>query len=937
MPRQCTRSASVDWRVVGESSDSRGSAVGETTSKLPLVGRSDSVDVLNAVVDRVRNGRFAVVEVSGDPGIGKSTVLAEAARLAEAAGLVVYAGRATQFEREVPLAVFRDLFRQVRSGNDDWHGDRFRTFSAVRRHLECVAGGAALVLDDVQWADPASLELVEFLIRQPPEAPVLVVVAFRGARPPLRVVDAITRAGDQASRVHLDPLTAADVRQLLPSVADDRRGLLMRVSRGNPLYLKALTRLSDASLAELARERDGDETASPDEFARRILRTLIVDFAALDEPVQRVAYAAAVVGDHAAIDLVAHVADLPESTVEEALDQLCWAGLGDMDGAWFGYLHPLIRAAAHELAGPAWRSRAHARAAHYLRERHGPLHLLAHHVERSAQYGDDQAVATLVEAGRAVVFQAPGTAVRWLGTALRVLSTTGPMREQRPLVMLRYARALGLAGDLPRSWEVLQELMRDGSPVRAEAAAFATVIARFRGELDTASALVSAEMPLARQDRDAEGRLRVHLAALAALREQAEDSVRQARRAIDLLDGQRPALASAALAMDAWGSAFMGDVTAARTAARDASRLLNTISDVTLSPHVELMGPLAWAEMRLGELTAAAEHLDRAHRVVEQAGHSSSLPYLLIVRAALETRLGHVDTALRRADQAALLADQMGSVEMRAMADAVRLRPLMWRDGPEAAVAAAEAGLAGGTRPRSRVWWRVGQLSLAIANVTGDNLRRGLDFLTDPDVDWPSDPGTEVSRQVTIAQALARTDAIEDAWRAAKCAEAAAELDYERGLAWYAGACVASRAGDPGRAVTLGEQAAEMFEAAGAPVEEAQAHHLTGLARTTLADDRAEVSLTRARAGYEACGAHWLTSTVDADRLRLIAGPPDTGPLTRREREIADLVATGLTNQEIATRLFVSRRTVESHLSHIFPKLNVRTRSALAHRLGKHT
>lgn len=898
---------------------------------LPLVGRADSVDVLNAVVDRVRQGRFAVVEVSGDPGIGKSTVLAEAARLAEAAGLVVYAGRATQFEREVPLAVFRDLFRQVRSGD----GDRFRTFSAVRRHLECVAGGAALVLDDLQWADPASLELVEFLIRQPPEAPVLVVVAFRGARPPLRVVDAITRAGDQASRVHLDPLTAADVRQLLPAVADDRRGLLMRVSRGNPLYLKALTRLSDASLAELARERDGDETASSDEFARRILRTLIVDFAALDEPVQRVAYAAAVVGDHAAIDLVAHVADLPESTVEEALDQLCWAGLGDMDGAWFGYLHPLIRAAAHELAGPAWRSRAHARAARYLREHHGPLHLLAHHVERSAQYGDDQAVATLVEAGRAVVFQAPGTAVRWLGTALRVLSTTGPMREQRPVVMLRYARALGLAGELPRSWEVLQELMADGSPVRAEAAAFATVIARFRGELDTASALVSAEMPLARQDRDAEGRLRVHLAALAALREQAEDTVAHARRAIELLDGQRPALASAALAMDAWGSAFMGDVPAARTAARDASRLLNTISDVTLSPHVELMGPLAWAEMRLGELTAAAEHLDRAHRVVEQAGHSSSLPYLLIVRAALETRQGHVDTALRRADQAALLADQMGSVEMRAMADAVRLRPLMWRDGPAAAVAAAETGLAGGTRPRSRVWWRVGQLSLAIANVTGDNVRQGLDFLTDPEVDWPSDPGTEVSRQVAIAQALARTDAFEDAWRAAKCAEAAAELDYERGLAQYAGAYVAIHADDPERAVTLGEQAVEMFESAGAPVEAAQAHHLTGLA---LADDRAEEHLTRARAGYETCGADWLTSTVDADRLRLIAGPPEnTGPLTRREREIADLVATGLTNQEIATRLFVSRRTVESHLSHIFPKLNVRTRSALAHQLGKHS
>ena len=897
--------------------------MGETTTSLPLVGRKHCVDVFTEVVDRVLHGRFAVVEVSGDPGIGKSSVLAEAVRLAREAGLVVYSGRATQFERDVPLAMFREVFEQVRSEGID-RADRFRVFSAVRRHLECVAGGAALVLDDLQWADQASLELVEFLLRHPPEAPVLVVVAFRAARPPLRVVDAITRAGEQATRLHLDPLTAADVAELLPSVPDDRRAVLTRVSRGNPLYLKALTRLSDASLADLARERD----MSVDGFTRRILRTLIVDFAALDEPVQRVAHAAAVVGDHAAIDLVAHVADLPVSTVVLALDQLCWAGLGDMDGAWFGYLHPLIRAAAHELAGPAWRSAAHARAARYLREHNAPLQLLAHHVERSAQYGDDLAVSTLVEAGRAVVFQAPGTAARWLGTALRVLSTTGPMREQRPAVLLRYARALGLAGELNRSWEVLQELLCDGNPVRAEAAAFGMVIARFRGDLDTASALVHAELPGARQDPAAEGKLRVELAALAALGEHADEVVDHARRAVELLDGQRPVLASAARAMEAWGAIYGGNVVQARAAARDASRLLGTISDVTLRPHVELVGPLAWAEMRLGDLTAAGEHLDRAHAVVGQASQSSALPYLLVVHAALETRRGRVAAALRRAGQAALVADQMGSVEMRAMADAVRLRPLLWSEGPAKALAAA------GTSPRTRTWWRHAQLNLAIAHTTAGDVRPALDFLTDPDVEWPSDPTTEVIRQTTIAQALARTDDLDEAWRAVKLAEAAADevdLDYERGLSWYATAFVAARAGDLAQATTLTGQAAAAFAAASAPVEEAQAHQLAGVAHARLGDSGpSEAALTRAKEGYTACGAHWLASTVD-ERVATA-----TGPLTRREREIADLVATGLTNQEIATRLFVSRRTVESHLSHIFPKLNVHTRSALAHRLGKH-
>ena len=896
--------------------------MGKTTTSLPLVGRKHCVDVFAGAVNRVLRGRFAVVEVSGDPGIGKSTVLAEAVRLAREAGLAVYPGRATQFEREVPLGMFRELFEHVRSEGVD----RFRIFSAVRGHLEGVAGGAALVLDDLQWADPASLELVEFLLRHPPEAPVLVVVAFRGTRPPLRVVDAITRAGEQATRLHLDPLTAADVRELLPTVPADRRAVLTRVSRGNPLYLKALTRLSDASLADLACERD----ASVDEVTRRILRTLIVDFAALEEPAQLVAHAAAVVGDHAAIDLVAHVADLPVSTVVVALDQLCWAGLGDMDGAWFGYLHPLIRAAAHELAGPAWRSAAHARAAAYLRDHNAPLHLLAHHVERSAQYGDALAVSTLVEAGRAVVFQAPGTAARWLGTALRVLSTTGPMREQRPTVLLLYARALGLAGELTRSWEVLQELLCDGNPVRAEAAAFGMVIARFRGDLDTAQALVHAELPGARQDAAAEGKLRIELAALAALGEHAAEAVDHGRRAVELLAGRRPALASAARSLEAWGAIYCGRAVQARAAAREAARLLNTISDLTLRPHVELLGPLAWAEMRLGELTAAAEHLDRAHRVVEQARHSSAVPYLLVVHAALETRRGRVTAALRLAEQAALVADQMGSVEMRAMADSVRLRPVLWAEGPAAALAAA------GPIARSRTWWRHAQLNLAIAHAMADDVRPALDFLADPGVEWPSDPTTEVIRQATIAQARARTDDFDEAWRAVKLAAAAASevgLEHERGTASYAAAFVAARAGDPARVVEAAGQAATAFAAASAPVEEAQAHHLAGVAHAHLGDHhRSETSLATAKASYTACGAHWLASTVDP----VPVGATAAGPLTRRERQIADLVATGLTNQEIATRLFVSRRTVESHLSHIYPKLNVRTRSALAHRLGKH-
>jgi DNA-binding NarL/FixJ family response regulator len=129
-----------------------------------------------------------------------------------------------------------------------------------------------------------------------------------------------------------------------------------------------------------------------------------------------------------------------------------------------------------------------------------------------------------------------------------------------------------------------------------------------------------------------------------------------------------------------------------------------------------------------------------------------------------------------------------------------------------------------------------------------------------------------------------------------------------------------------------------------APIEEARAHHLAAvvLARAGL-PERGHDEFGRAKSGYAAGAATWLLSTVTRDQRRYAArssrrskaprGNDDV--LTSRERQVADLVAVGLSNQEVAARLFVSRRTVEAHLSRIFPKLDVRSRTALARRLNQ--
>jgi DNA-binding NarL/FixJ family response regulator len=926
------------------------------SAPVTLVGRASQLEALDAAAAAVAGGQFAAVMLSGEPGIGKTSMMRELGRRAAAAGLLVCPGQATQFEQDVPFGTYAEALRPLLDGAAteeaaavrhalDGHAlyagpgssvDRARIYSRVRQLLDAAhAPAVALLLDDLHWADEASLELTEYLVRKPPRRPALVAVAFRTGQPPSGVVEAIAHAGRLATHISLPHLGPDDVDALLPRLPRHRRALILRASGGNPLYLQALSRLRDDTLAALVDNHDLDTSES------QILTGLVTDIADLDERVRRVAYAAAVAGDHAPLELVASVAELPVDAVVEGADELHRLGLMDVDEAQLRFRHPLVRAAAHELAGPAWRVTAHARAAVHLRANRGPRQVVAHHTERSAQPGDEASAEILVEAGLAFTYGAPAQAARWLGAALRLLPDGHPLGGRRPTVLLQYARALGLAGDLERSEEVLRELARADEPVRTEAAAFRAVVARLRGHIDEAAALLTAELH-GELPPHAEAKLHVELAAIGALREDGDATARHAGRALALLDADRPALAAAARALHAFGALYGGDVTAARRHAAAATALVDAATNAALRPHIELIGPLAWVHLQLGDATAAARQLDRAADMVASGGGSSAVPYLLVVRAALETRLGRLPLAVQLAEEAVAAAHRVGSAEMRAMAEAVSLRPLLWTAGPAEAFTVADR-LAATDRPRSRMWWRVAQVSLATARVAAGEPEACLRILAGPEASWPAGPPTAVPRDALRAVALARSGDLEAADRCARRAETlagAAGLVHEMGVAGYARAYVAARARRFDAAAAHAESAATHLAAAHAPVEEALARHLAGLAHARAGRAaRARTALRRAGDAYEACGATWLQALLDRQRATTPGavrdgGAPATGAaaLSAREREIAELVRAGLTNQEIASRLFLSRRTVESHLARVFAKLGVRSRTAMAGR-----
>ncbi|WP_203801730.1 AAA family ATPase, partial [Actinoplanes couchii] len=217
----------------------------------PLIGRTAEIARLAALLDTPEPaGRYAVVH--GEPGIGKSRLITEFARLAAARGQLVLTGRATEFERTVPYGIVLD----AASAAPDDHGDLdalFDTLSAPQlprhgrhRHHRRVRGlfatlarrtGIVLILDDVHWADDASDDLLAYVLRHPPHGPVTAVLAFRSGQCPPRLADALAHLPVPVTTLPLRPLNADDVAGLLPAEPPGRRRMLHQLSAGNPLCL----------------------------------------------------------------------------------------------------------------------------------------------------------------------------------------------------------------------------------------------------------------------------------------------------------------------------------------------------------------------------------------------------------------------------------------------------------------------------------------------------------------------------------------------------------------------------------------------------------------------------------------------------------------------------------------------------------------------------
>jgi predicted ATPase len=357
-----------------------------------LVGRTAELGVLDDALDQLEDGRFVVLQLVGEPGMGKTRLLAELGARAEARSHLVLAGSASELERDLPFWLFVDALddylhgleprrleplgsetlaqlgnvfpslAEAASGDRVQRDERYRTHRGVRQLLELLSELKPLVLlfDDLHWSDSGSIELLGSLLRRPPSAPVLVAVALRPRQVPERLSASLERSIADGSAIGLDvgALTREEARDLLGELADS----VYDESGGNPFYLQQLARVPHHGA--VAAPHGADIALADVEIPPTVAAALMEELALLDPDSRRTLEGAAIAGDPFEPELAAAAADVSEADAVGALDELVRRDLVRQTDVprRFRFRHPLVRGAVYAAApaghGPSQLSRA---------------------------------------------------------------------------------------------------------------------------------------------------------------------------------------------------------------------------------------------------------------------------------------------------------------------------------------------------------------------------------------------------------------------------------------------------------------------------------------------------------------------------------------------------------------------------------------------------
>jgi len=926
-----------------------------------LFGRDTEMAMLVRLISRAAAGEGTAVLVEGEPGIGKSSLVRAALAAGAEAGFHVFWGAGDELGQALSLLPVLDGLRvrepsanrrcetivQILQGDAstarglDASGVLAEQLLALVAEL-CAERPTTLVIDDLQWADQATITLWARLAKSAPQVPLLLIGMMRPV-PQREDLLALRRAVASSARLQLAGLAQGPVAELVAALAgarpDDRLLRLADGAAGNPLYVTELIgflarssglRISSAGTAELVAG-----------FPLASLSAAIADrLGFVSGRVRQVLRAAALLGVEFAVRELAIILGRTVADLVPAIDEALAAGVLTESGNGLGFRHPLIRAALYDEMPVSVRAAWHRDAGRALADAGAPADRVARQLLRAVGGGsgdaglsvDDWILTWLAGASELLVDRAPQVAADLLRKAVAD-SRVGSVQQTR--LAARLAEALYRVGDAAEAEQVASRALAHASDpdlvvdVHWTLAQCRMRIGRFAESLTTLNEALAAPGITARH--------RARLLVLAARTHSILGEVEKAGSVAYI------ALGVASEAADGWAVAW-------------ALHVLTIVAGVQ------------------GQMAEALPLFERALAVTKADPLLIDLRLLLqINKAIVLSNLDRHDEALGAAMQARHLADQVGTVNRLAQAHSALGQLLFdtgrWEDAmaevqaiqadlkePAAAcsdlgiaavirihrgeVIAARSHLAAAAGCAKRIGYRVVP-TLALARSLECEregaLRGALAALT---AGFADDHEEHSEIEDVVADAVRLAAQIGDLTIARTFAGHAATLasgstiPRRQANDLY---CRGVLEGDAGKLI----KAAARYADAGRPLLRAKAlEAAAGLFVRNEDRSQARVAFTRALEIYGSLGA-----TADVGRLQaqfrahgIRRGPrakhrhKQTGwdSLTPAEVRVAALVEEGLSNPQIAAKLFTSRRTVATHVSHILKKLDVHSRIDIA-------
>ena len=928
---------------------------------MALLERESELDGIRGLHAAAAGGRGSLLVVAGVAGAGKTALLSALPQLAPVA--VRLSARPSELEVEHPYGVMRDLFEPLLSraaperrialldgaaalssqvlGSGqptslpaiDPGGALARAFFWLTWNVVQEASGTLqVVVDDVQWADPGSLEALSFLAHRVAELPLLLAVGVRtseeaAARPELQaLVD-----GPQATRMEPRPLSLdAATRLATERLGAERGGRIAErahtVTAGNPFLLsETLAHLEATAVA------GGDVSLEVPPVG--VSRTFLERLRRLGEDAVRLAEAVAVLGDGCAL---AHAAELASISRERALgvsQQLIDRSLFG-NGRALSFVHPLGRAAVYDAAAGPRRAELHRRAGQLLAAARAPIGQVGDHFLRTEPEGDDGVAEHLYAAGaRALATGAAGSALR----LLRRAHAEPPAPALVTDVMLALLRAAVWEGQVEADdIRELIERLRAGEVISSTARQLAPLMLSF-GRVDDALDLYERAIAAANDPRVG-FELEVERLALEFLRHTSHRELdARVERLVDGVAGEDVAECQL-LCM-----AAMLRHTRNRPAAEAAALAERALRHLDVELH---LAP-AWT-MAIIVLTAAdwldetERALDRAQEFLTENGAAVIFAHVSAMRSRVHHRRGRLLAAEAHAAAAVEAVAERGLGWVMPYGGIYLADALMDRGDLEGAQAAFAALGFDGEVPSLPVTTPVlearGRLRLLEGRPT-----EALDDLLEVgrrDESFGITATSAVPWSAGAARALAALGRPDEAAELALHAMVRArEWGTPRsiGTALLASGAAAAAAGERRKAVSFLEDACTRFDDARAPLESARARIALGEAlrldrQRTLAREVLREALDRAAALH----AQGLVAAAH-EQLRIAGAKPrrmrtsGVEALTASEMRVATLAAEGHTNVQIAQTLFVTPKTVEAHLGSVYRKLDVSSRRELPH------